>query len=178
MSSTDTDDLTERIGRILNEEGWTFEGVHEPGEYDECEDCRLTVAPIAARIATVAHAHLAPQEVSDAGQISDGYHTFDELYEYRMLYNSHAATGWLAAGYPVVKSWRHSDGELCFGGGWFIVTAELPSGQVSNHYAAEHWKLFDVPEVDLPPKWDGHTPQDVARRLRDACAVRRDKEKQ
>ena len=52
MSSThDTDTLTERIGRILNEEGWTFEGVHEPGEYDECEDCRLTVAPIAARIA-------------------------------------------------------------------------------------------------------------------------------
>lgn len=116
-------------------------------------------------------------ELTDSGQISDGYHTFDELYEYRMLYNSHAATGWLAAGYPVVKSWRHSDGELCFGGGWFIVTAELPSGQVSNHYAAKHWELFDVPEVDLPPKYDGHTPQDVARRLRDACAARRDEKK-
>ncbi|MGX6402806.1 WDGH domain-containing protein [Dermabacter hominis] len=166
---TITDALAERIGRILNEEGWTFEGVHEPGEYDECEDCRRAVYPMAIRIA---------QEVADAGQISDGYHTFDELYEYRMLYNSHAATGWLTAGYPVVKSWRHSDGELCFGGGWFIVTAELPSGQVSNHYAAKHWELFDVPEVDLPPKWDGHTPQDVARRLRDACAARRDKEEQ
>lgn len=48
---TTTDTLAERIGRILNEEGWTFEGVHEPGEYDECEDCRSAVAPIAARIA-------------------------------------------------------------------------------------------------------------------------------
>ena len=48
---TTNDDLTERIGRILNDEGWTFEGVHEPGEYDECEDCRRVVDPIAARIA-------------------------------------------------------------------------------------------------------------------------------
>ena len=63
---TTTDTLAERIGRILNEEGWTFEGVHEPGEYDECEDCRLAVAPIAARITTVAHAHLAAQEPTDA----------------------------------------------------------------------------------------------------------------
>ena len=52
-----TDDLTERIARILNDEGWTFEGVHEPGEYDECEDCRRVVDPIAARIAEEVAAH-------------------------------------------------------------------------------------------------------------------------
>ena len=51
MTTTDTDALTERIGRILNDEGWTFEGIHEPGEYDECEECRLAVDPIAARVA-------------------------------------------------------------------------------------------------------------------------------
>ena len=51
MTTTDTDELTERIGRILNEEGWTWEGVHEPGEYDECEDCRRAVEPMAIRIA-------------------------------------------------------------------------------------------------------------------------------
>lgn len=33
-----------------------------------------------------------------------------------------------------MKSWRHHDGEKCFGGGWFIVTTRLPTGQVSNHY--------------------------------------------
>jgi hypothetical protein len=100
------------------------------------------------------------------GSTSDGHHTFDELYEYRMLYNAHAALGWLAAGIPVVKSWQHADGEPCFGGGWFIVTATLPTGQVSNHYAAEHWALFEVPEASLPPEWDGHTPADAAGRLR------------
>lgn len=101
-----------------------------------------------------------------AGEASDGYHTHNELYEYRMLYNAHAAQGWLAAGIPVVKSWHHSDGEPCFGGGWFIVTATLSTGQVSNHYKAEHWDLFDCPEVDLPPEYDGHTPKIAAQRLR------------
>ena len=77
----------------------------------------------------------------------DEYHTLEELYEYRMLYNAHAAQGWLSAGIPVTKSWHHSDGEECFGGGWFIVTAQLPTGQVSNHYPAKDWDLFDVPWV-------------------------------
>lgn len=99
---------------------------------------------------------------------ADEHHTMDELYEYRMLYNAHAARGWLAAGISVVKSWKHSDGEECFGGGWFIVVATLPTGQVSNHYAAEHWDLFDVPEVDRPLTYDGHTPADAAARLRAA----------
>lgn len=103
-----------------------------------------------------------------AGELSDGYHTHRELYEYRMLYNAHAANGWFRDGLTVVKSWRHSDGELCFGGGWFIVVAELPTGQVSNHYREEHWDLFSVLEVERPPEYDGHTPADAAERLRRA----------
>jgi len=105
-------------------------------------------------------------DVDDA--TSDGYHTFAELYEYQMLYNAHAARGWLAAGIPVMKSWRHSDGEPCFDGGWFVVVAQLPTGQVSNHYPAADWDLFDVPEVETAPVWDGHTPREAARRLREA----------
>ena len=109
------------------------------------------------------------QEVN--GSTSDGHHTFDELYKYRMLYHAHAAHGWLAAGFPVVKSWRHSDGERCFGGGWFIVTAELPTGQVSNHYKAEHWDLFQVPWKTWPPEYDGHTPHQAAERLRETLTT-------
>lgn len=123
--------------------------------------------------------HLRPDEI---GQISDGYHTFNELYRYRMLY--HAAyvstrhrieVDWLnyrksidSDFEPVpttVKSWRHSDGEECFGGGWFIVVTQLPTGQISNHYEADHWTLFEVPEVENAPEWDGHTPAQAAARL-------------
>lgn len=96
----------------------------------------------------------------------DEHHTLEELYEYRMLYNALAANAWARQGtYPVVKSWRHSDGEECFGGGWFIVVATLPTGQVSNHYAAEHWNLFAVPAVETPPEYDGHDPAEAARRM-------------
>ena len=97
---------------------------------------------------------------------SDGYHTFKELYRYRMLYNA-AFFNALAdhTDIPVVKSHRHSDGEPCFGGGWFIVVAQLPTGQVSNHYEDKDWPLFRIPAVECAPKWDGHTPNDAADRI-------------
>lgn len=105
------------------------------------------------------------------GEASDGQHTHNELYEYRMLYHAHAARMWVAAGVPVVKSWRHHDGEECFGGEFFIVVATLPEGQVSNHYPAHSWGLFAVPEASCAPQHDGHTPEVAAARLRGALAV-------
>lgn len=118
------------------------------------------------------HTRVALEAVADdlraegaAEALRDEYHTLDELYEYRMLYNALAAN---AMPDRAVKSWRHSDGEKCFGGGWFVVYLTLPSGQVSNHYKAEHWDLFQVPEADLAPAWDGHTPAVAERRLYEA----------
>lgn len=53
----------------------------------------------------------------DMGNVSDGYHTFNELYKYRMLYNA-AFFNELAKGdIKVCKSYKHYDGEECFGGG-------------------------------------------------------------
>lgn len=116
----------------------------------------------------------------DKGNISDGYHTFKELYEFRKAYNAALFNEWAsytttAKGYGqatfnvpkynVHKSYKHHDGELCFGGGWFIVVATLPTGQISNHYKNEDWDLFKIPERELADEWDGHTPQDVLERL-------------
>ena len=128
--------------------------------------------------------------------LSDGYHTFDELYEFRKMYNAVLFNEWakdyfkhlqvyadiapdnlhqetkrmlknLKPKYNVHKSWRHNDGELCFGGGWFIVSAMLPTGLISNHYKEEDWDLFKVPEVEKALyEFDGHTPQDVLERLK------------
>ena len=96
------------------------------------------------------------------GNPRDEYHTMEELYEYRMLYNALAAN---AMPDRAVKSWRHSDGEPCFGGGWFVVYLDLPTGQVSNHYNSLDWDLFRIPEVELAPEWDGHTPAEAADRI-------------
>lgn len=103
------------------------------------------------------------QEQTDMGEVSDGYHTFNELYYYRMLYN--AAFFNLLPKEWVHKSKRHHTGEECFGGGWFIVMANLPTGQVSNHYELKDWDLFKVPEKEFADEWDGHTPQEAAERL-------------
>jgi hypothetical protein len=101
------------------------------------------------------------------GNTSDGYHTFNELYEFRKAYNIALFNEWSASGKcSVHKSWRHNDGELCFGGGWFIVVAVLPHGQISNHYEAKYWDLFQIQETEKALfKFDGHTGQDVIARL-------------
>ena len=103
----------------------------------------------------------------DMGEVSDGYHTFNELYEYRMLYNAALFNEFAKQGlYDVHKSRKHSDGEYPFGdSNWFIVMAELPTGQISNHYEMKDWDKFQIPEKPLANKWDEHSPRDVAERL-------------
>ena len=97
---------------------------------------------------------------------SDGHHSFKELYEFRKLYNA-LAFNELSKNkdYKVHKSKRHFDGEECFGGGWFIVIAYLPTGQISNHYELKDWDLFKCEEKENADEWDGHTTQDVVNRI-------------
>ncbi len=104
--------------------------------------------------------------MAGARETSDGYHTFNELYDYRKAYNAILFNEWAAQGlYDVHKSSKHHDGESCFGGGWFIVTAQTPAGQVSNHYKDADWDLFQISERELANEWDGHTPQIALGRL-------------
>jgi hypothetical protein len=120
------------------------------------------------------------KETTITENTSDGYHTFKELYEFRKAYNVALFNEWgsqkerqignqwipLNTKNHVHKSWKHHDGELCFGGGWFVVVAVLQTGQITNHYKAEDWDLFNIPEVEkaLFP-FDGHTSEDVIKRL-------------
>lgn len=122
---------------------------------------------------------IAEKVYENIGDFSDGYHTFDELYEARLAYNVALFNEWgkqRGVGYEnsnnskhdVHKSQRHHDGELCFGGGWFIVVANLPSGQISNHYEMKHWDLFRVPiSYKCKYPYDGHATGDVINRLKE-----------
>jgi hypothetical protein len=105
--------------------------------------------------------------LNNIGEFSDGYHTFNELYEYRKVYNAAFFNELAKQGlYDVHKSRLHSDGNIPFGdNNWFIVMAELPTGQISNHYEMKDWGLFDIPEKEKANTWDGHSPQDVLERL-------------
>lgn len=117
-----------------------------------------------------------PHDPEINGSTSDGFHTFDELYEHRLVLNAALFNAWglslpkRGPTVPVVKSTKHSDGEPCFGGGWFIVVAQLPTGQISYHYEMDHWDLFDIPVVEVAPTYDGHTAADVVSRLTEYLA--------
>lgn len=106
--------------------------------------------------------------------ISDGYHTFDELYYYRMLYNSNmvnllvlckANLRQVFKDFDVIKSKKHFDKQPCYGGGWFIVVIKTPWGQISNHYKLEHWDNFKCRAVKHAWKWDNHTMKESTERM-------------
>ena len=101
-------------------------------------------------------------KVDDIGDLSDGFHTFNSLYYQRMilfatLVKTYKDRSW--------KSLRHEDGELCFGGGWFIVGIDTPEGSYTYHYENKYFDIFDCQILDYSKPWDGHTEKDVTRLL-------------
>jgi hypothetical protein len=95
------------------------------------------------------------------GEVSDGYHTFDELYDHRhtlfvKLMNSHPDLSW--------KSRKHEDGSM-YDGDWFIAGMNLPTGDISYHLEGRFWDMAKVQALDFAPAWDGHTAEDVLKRL-------------
>jgi hypothetical protein len=95
------------------------------------------------------------------GEVSDGYHTFNELYHHRavlfsVICNDRPTLAW--------KSKQHHDGTMY--DGMFIVGIETPDGQATYHYDIEpYWDMFCVPELPQAPEWDGHTPAQAIERI-------------
>lgn len=100
--------------------------------------------------------------IDDIGELSDGFHTFNSLYYQRAILfttivNTYKELAW--------KSERHEDGELCFGGGQFIVGIDTPNGSYTYHYEMDYWGLFDCEELPRAKHWDSHTDNDIERLL-------------
>ena len=70
--------------------------------------------------------------------------------------NSHKSISW--------KSKLHNDGSSF--DGWFIAGMDLPTGTITYHLPIDQfWDKFDVAEIEKAPEWDGHTSDDVVKRL-------------
>lgn len=95
----------------------------------------------------------------DIGEISDGYHTFNELYEHRMFLFS------ILCKQNRKKAWRsklHADGTMY--DNFFIVGITTDTGDYSYHYDLKYWKYFHgIRELKRAPEWDGHQPKDFNR---------------
>ena len=96
-------------------------------------------------------------------EISDGYHTFEELYTHRIylfavLCNTYADISW--------KSKKHYDeeNEPMYNDS-FIAGINTPLGEATYHVKLKYWNLFKVKELERAPKYDGYTPNDVLKRL-------------
>ena len=107
---------------------------------------------------------LEQEPCEDIGEVSDGYHTFNQLYHQRAvlfatIVNQNKDIAW--------KSFKHHDGKYCFDsdGKWFIVGVDTPQGSYTYHYEKKYWDMFDCKELECGKEWDGHTEEDVTRLL-------------
>lgn len=99
-------------------------------------------------------------KIEKMGDMSDGYHSFNELYYHRMMLfsvicNTYKDIAW--------KSWKHDDGTMF--DDYFIVGIDTEEGQYSYHYHKDNWDMFNVKELEYAPEWDGHKPSDITRLL-------------
>lgn len=93
--------------------------------------------------------------------VSDGYHTFGELYAHRIAL-------FIALARRTIYAWRskaHSDGSIW--DGWFILGIYKDAGkQITYHLPMSEWDKCDFAEtLEKAPEWDRHTSNDVLERL-------------
>jgi len=115
----------------------------------------------------------------DQGCGCDGYHTFSELYDHRIMlfialckkiqkpeYYGDARNVVGNNGKMVWRSKLHHGGTGY--NGWFIMGINKKSGeQISYHLPLSCWEETTFAEtLDRAPEWDGHTSDDVLERLK------------
>lgn len=154
---SDFDGLTEAINRLAEYEDSEL----SPDEVQElkvsekiCEDCwNYALAQKKGRLIVLPETGI--------GDLSDGYHTFNELYHHRailfsVICNEHPDISW--------KSKLHHDGTMF--DGMFIVGINTPEGQATYHYDINpYWDMFRVRELEKAPEWDGHTSEQAIERI-------------
>jgi hypothetical protein len=101
----------------------------------------------------------------DSNKVSDGYHTFEELYEHRVvlaiaLFSKFPEYSWVAD--------KHSDGSRY--DAWLLLGMTLPKvGQITYHIPEKYREFcreVGIPSLDLAPTYDGHSAKDVLTRLK------------
>lgn len=102
----------------------------------------------------------------DTNKISDGYHTFGELYEHRTILYIALCKAAVNFSIPVWKSKVHSDESIWEG--WFLLGIHvIPGKQITYHLPISKWEECNFAEtLDKAPEFDGHTSNDVLERLK------------
>jgi hypothetical protein len=103
----------------------------------------------------------------DTNRVSDGYHTFGELYDHRcILYIAMCKLLSEKRDSPSVwRSKKHADGSVWEG--WFLLGISTRKGeQITYHLPEKLWNGTHFAAVlEKAPEFDGHTSQDVLSRI-------------
>lgn len=113
-------------------------------------------------------------------EVSDGYHTMDELYEHRhrlflalvKIYDNYITP--LNCHVKCWKARKHDDGSSYEG--WFLLgmtvtrphfNPDVPQDtfDISYHLPDKYWHLAKVVELEKAPPYDGYKSGDVLERL-------------
>lgn len=104
--------------------------------------------------------YLIAQSKCDTNKLSDGYHTFSELYDHRIAL-------FIALCHNRTDAWKsvmHSDESIM--AGWFIAGIGREQGeQITYHLPLSLWDTLHCEVLTKAPKYDGHSPSDVVKRL-------------
>ena len=112
---------------------------------------------------------------TEKSQISDGYHTFNELYEHRYVLwicllntlNSINLDSYL----KIFKTQKHHDGTQW--DGWFLSCLIFNEQQISYHLPMKYWDKIEGEAFEQSPyQFDGHSSDDVLERLKNLCFIR------
>lgn len=106
--------------------------------------------------------NLIKKEQVDTNKISDGYHTFGELYEHRITL--FIALCRIVQDCTLKYVWRYQTDK-----DWFLLGIDKAEGhQITYHLPMSKWKETEfactLTEKEKP-QFDGHTSQDVLDRL-------------
>ncbi len=96
----------------------------------------------------------------DSSEVSDGYHTFAELYNHRCLLWMN-----LLIAHKDKAFKTHLDDEGSKMEGWFIAGMNTQYGQITYHLPDELWPTLNIKEVDCNSDYDGHDSELVLQRL-------------
>lgn len=107
--------------------------------------------------------------VKDTGKISDGHHTFDELYKHRIILFIALCKALTCVDVGKPEVWRsrlHSDGTKF--DNWFIMGINKGKGkQATYHIPMSYWDDTNFAEtLENAPEFDGHTPFDTLTRIK------------
>jgi len=109
-----------------------------------------------------------PSEFTDwkVGDVSDGFHSFDQIYEHRCLLFLATIAAFSNQKTIAEHCWKsrlHHNGEMF--DGWFVAGINLQEAPISYHLPLRMWNGCVALEIDRAPEWDGYTSQDVSDRL-------------